>query len=356
MDEWRVNFFVGRIIKKLLFVFFLLTASGVISQPALIDFTAIDSTVKTVHFSSPDTLAQNLTATYTTESEKVRSIFKWITENIAYDTKGYYNLNKIYNGLFQPHRFPDSATVYKNYHDNIVKKVLKEKVAICDGYTRLFKTLCEIADIKAEIVIGYVRWYSDTIGEPTKRIHAWNAVEIDKQWYLLDPTWASGYSNTAVTNFKKEYDEYYFLTPADQLINDHFPLEDKWSLLSNPITLKQFYNQPYIFSAFRKYKIRSFKPAAGLIVSKVGGKISFELETDEHENEIDVVASLKPVAVESTPGNSSIINIGNLLKPRYTLSGNKVAYVYDIKSRQTKELNVIYNGELAMRYRVSIEE
>lgn len=328
---------------KLIFPVFLLVSSMCICQTVPIDFTLIDSSVKKVPSGVPGILAQNLTAPYETDIEKVRSIFKWITENIAYDTKGYYNLNDIYKGLYQPLDSLDSATVYKNYNDNIVKKVLREKVAICDGYTRLFKTLCDYAKIKAEIVTGYVRWYSDSIGEQTKRIHAWNAVEIDGKWHLLDPTWASGFSNTDVTAFKKEYDDYYFLTPPDDLLNDHFPLDSKWLLLPHSITIKAFYNQPYLFSAFRKFKIKSYKPVTGVIETMVGDKILFELEADEPEKQMAVLASLRA-------------DSRDLLKPKNTVTGNKVAYLYDITSGETKELNVIYKGELAMRYRVRFKK
>ncbi len=340
---------------KLPFLFFLLISSDCISQTALLDYTLIDSTVKEVPPGSPDTLSQNLTEGYITDIEKVRSIFKWITENIAYDTKGYYNLNSIYEGLFQAIGSLDSATIYSNYNDNIVRKVLREKVAICDGYSRLFKTLCDYANIRSEIITGYIRWYSDSIGEQTKRIHAWNAVKINNKWYLLDATWASGYSNADVTNFKKEYDDYYFLTPPDNLINDHFPLDSKWALTSRSLTIDEFYNQPYLFPAFRKYKIKSYKPSAGLIVTKVGSKISFELETDEREKDIDVVTSLIAHPAEDDLDSNPNINISNLFKPKYTVTGNKVAYIYYIKSTETKELNVIYKGELAMRYRVRLE-
>ncbi len=85
---------------KLFFLLFLLISSNCFSQAAPLNYTLIDSARKEVPSGSADTLAQNLTAGYITDSEKVRSIFKWITENIAYDTKGYYNLNNIYDGLF----------------------------------------------------------------------------------------------------------------------------------------------------------------------------------------------------------------------------------------------------------------
>jgi transglutaminase/protease-like cytokinesis protein 3 len=341
---------------KIFFSLLLLISSCCIGQTDSMDFTLVDSRIKDIRVSSPDTLAYNLTAPYTTETEKVRSIFKWITEYIAYDTKGYYNLNNIYKGLYDRSRSLDSATAFKNYNDNIVQKVLREKVAICDGYSRLFKMLCDYAGIKSEIVTGYVRWYSDQIGEQTKRIHAWNAVQIDNRWFLLDATWASGYANTDITDFKKVYDDFYFLTPADQFINDHFPLDSTWTLLATSFSLDDFYNQPYIFPAFRKYKIKSYQPFSGLITSRKDEKIDIEIETDEPAKEMNVMASLKADTNEiAHDGPLQLTSISNLLKPKYTISGNKISYPFHINSEAIKELYVLYNGELVMRYCVKFK-
>lgn len=323
-----------------LVVFFLLTSSLVAAQTAHQGAVAIYPGSADLT-GSPDSLAQNLAAPYSSDFDKVSAIFKWIAVNIGYDTKGYYNLNSIYKGLFQWPGSADSATVYKKYNDNIVSKVLRERVAVCDGYSRVFKTLCDRVNIRSEIVTGYVRWYSDSIGIQTKRLHAWNAVQIDDKWYLLDVTWGSGYSNSDVTRFKKEFDEYYFLTPPEQLINDHFPLDSTWQLLASPLTICDFYDQPYIFPALKKLGIKSFKPATGIINASVGGKVLFELEMDVPLKQMVVLTSL---AVDS----SVFVN------PKNGVNGNKVTYEYDLKADTTKDLHVIYKGELLLRYNLRV--
>src|SRR4051812_13655289 len=40
---------------------------------------------------TPDSLARQLTANYKTDREKVTSIFRWITENISYNVRPFYN-------------------------------------------------------------------------------------------------------------------------------------------------------------------------------------------------------------------------------------------------------------------------
>lgn len=37
-----------------------------------------------------------------------------------------------------------------------------------------------------------------------------------------------------------KYQEHYFLTDPDKLINTHFPDEEPWQLLHKPVTLHQF--------------------------------------------------------------------------------------------------------------------
>lgn len=119
----------------------LILFSGTIStaQKATVDFDAIDRRVKTIQSSSVDSLSKKLTAPYKSELEKVRSIFRWITENIAYDIEGYNSPKPIYEGLFRPDISNIDSIRQKDYNDRIVDKVLKERKAICDGYARLFK-------------------------------------------------------------------------------------------------------------------------------------------------------------------------------------------------------------------------
>src|SRR5512138_2635138 len=86
-------------------------------------FPAIEKRVRTIKSMSPDSLAQKLTSPYKTDTEKVWSIFRWITENITYDTLGYYYPEKLYEGLWQASYAASPGDVYSEYNKRIVQKI-----------------------------------------------------------------------------------------------------------------------------------------------------------------------------------------------------------------------------------------
>jgi hypothetical protein len=104
--------------------------------------------------------------------------------------------------LFQAPSNPAEATVY--FHDWIVENtvyasalmaeqgdmqgyeygfningVFLQGSAVCEGYSKAFKLLCDRAGIPCRTVYGVAN------GEN----HSWNYVELDGQWYLVDCTW-----------------------------------------------------------------------------------------------------------------------------------------------------------------------
>src|SRR5207342_2398588 len=70
----------------LLFFSFLLVSSFCFPQKKTVSFSSIDWRVQDIDAASPDSLALRLTGPYSTDLEKVRAIFRWITEHIEYNT------------------------------------------------------------------------------------------------------------------------------------------------------------------------------------------------------------------------------------------------------------------------------
>src|SRR4051812_7184912 len=102
---------------KILLPLFLLAATAGFGQKTSRALESGKDQVRDVT-SSPALLAQYLTSLADNEGEKVTAIFRWITSNIAYDTKGYYNLGSIYKGLFEQADSLDSAAIFEKYNDN----------------------------------------------------------------------------------------------------------------------------------------------------------------------------------------------------------------------------------------------
>ncbi len=94
---------------------------------------------------------------------KVQKIYEWMTDNIEYD---YDHVN-------------DDSYKLKN----TAYAALKNKTAVCQGYSVLFYRLAMEAGIDARIISGV--GYTDAGSEA----HGWNIVKIGDKYYPLDSTW-----------------------------------------------------------------------------------------------------------------------------------------------------------------------
>lgn len=69
------------------------------------------------------------------------------------------------------------------------------KIAVCEGYAKGFKVLMDKLNIPCVEVVGYVQ--NDDGGLES---HAWNYVQVDNKWYLVDPTFSDA-GNNANNNY-----------------------------------------------------------------------------------------------------------------------------------------------------------
>ena len=56
--------------------------------------------------------------------------------------------------------------------------------AVCDGYSFAYEYLLQKAGIRSTVIAGIAGETEETAGS-----HSWNLVELDDQWYEVDPTW-----------------------------------------------------------------------------------------------------------------------------------------------------------------------
>jgi transglutaminase/protease-like cytokinesis protein 3 len=191
----------------------------------------------------PELLAKTLTAKLDSDSLKVRAIYYWITEKIAYDCAGYRN------GIYVDYKWDD----IDDYYRQRVHRTLAQKKGICEDYARTFKAMCDAVRIPCEVIEGFgLNSYPSrilSILSAEAPNHAWNAVRINNKWYPLDVCWASGSANAFVTEFIRMRNDNYYLTDPEKFILDHHPLEQKWQLLKTPLTKKK---RPWTLKAFIK--------------------------------------------------------------------------------------------------------
>ncbi len=326
-----------------LFIFFILKTSS--SQQSF-NFAAVDHYVSTVPAAMPDSLAKNLTKPYQTEPEKVRAIFKWVTTNINYNTNKYRNRNFSQN-LWKEDE--DTARELKPLSERVAIMVLQRKTAVCDGYARLFKTLCDYAGIESEIIRGYARSSWGRSGQFISN-HIWNTVRINGSWHLFDATWASGYVTFFSNEFISSYDDSYFMASPTVFIKDHYPEDENWTLLPKTTAVKEFQTSPFKYAAIHQFKISSYQPTKGIIEASVGDTIYFSVQGNETE---------KLFRISNNPYvDSSLFNYDDSRyypKPAGLINTKLAQQNFVVENNYAEWLYVILNEEIIMRYRLVIK-
>jgi hypothetical protein len=328
----------------------LLLVTGIVfSQAQVLDFAPVSKKAQAANVNDPGSLSYQLTSPYSTEKEKVRSIFRWITEHISYYRNTPQNTRRKRINSFSDEDWTPDTGALKPLTERIAISVLKERRTYCDGYSRLFKSLCDHAGIRSEIITGYARADIERAEEKFRSNHSWNAVYIDSGWHLLDVTWASGYISRSSDEFVKHYDDYYFLTPPEQFIRHHYPDDLRWTLLKNPPPLYEFRYTPFKHRSYVKYEITDFFPSRGTIEANIGDTIYLELQTNNGHR-------FKSIAPDSLWDSAVLVisPVYSYVNPDRVIPGKKITYHYPVESDQVQWLHVMYNNDAVLRYRLKI--
>lgn len=302
---------------------------------------------------SPEALSKKITGQSKTDREKVDAIFQWITSNISYKTKPVYK-SQIKSRSQQLDASVDDDSLWKPLNLLVAETVLQKRVAVCDGYSRLFAVLCAYAGIHAEVIVGYARTGFD---KPSKRFgvnHYWNAVCIDDKWYLLDATWASGYLSRQGDVFIRDYDEKYFLTPPEEFMKDHYPDDTRWTLLPENKYPEEFRYTPFRQRSFVKYNIMSYFPSTGIIEAFPGDTIRLRVKANNNTDR-----KISPSEVQDSAYYASEASI--LLQPdpsgmNKSNSVDNPTYTFAVPDRPVQWLYLLYNNDVILRYKLNVKK
>ena len=311
------------------------------AQKPAANFNSIDWQVQEVRAASPDSLAWKLTAAYTTELEKVRAIYSWICQNVRYNVEIYWPLSMRRPFKAEP---IDTTSEWKPADEMVAQKVLRRGVAVCDGYSRLFKVLCQYAGIDAVVLNGYVRTNVDRAVNRFRSNHTWNAVRIDSAWYLVDATWGAGYM-TYNDEFVQKQNDFYFLTPPEELIRDHYPEDLRWSLLPQPPSLAEFRKMPFRSKSYLKYGIDSYFPSNGLLEAEVGDTLHFSVRLKD----VKKAKSVFPDPFLDT-ASFSLSPASAFLKPEQEV-GDRAVYNFVVDGT-TQFVHLLFNDDVILRYSI----
>ena len=291
-----------------------------------------------VHFTETpvESLSKKLTSSCKTDYEKVRSIFLWITDNISYRTKSFSNTRKKTAERFVED-IDDTSSTLKPLVEHVAELVLQRRTTVCDGYTKLFKSLCDHAGIRNEIIMGYAKTNFSS-GSKFRTNHSWNAVYVDSSWRLLDVTWASGFVYGSL--YVKSFDDYYFFTSPRHFIRDHYPEDLQWTLLNEPPLPRELYQSPFAYTEFLRQKIVSFSPAKGIIEAAIGDTIRFNIESEYPKITLTV---------------TDRVTTDSLTVASVTSTNGKAGYKYIVNDDRVQWLYVVCNDEIILRYRLDVK-
>jgi hypothetical protein len=331
---------------KLLFSILFLCIVATASTQSPSSYSSIDWRVATIDAPTPDSLSKILTAPYSTEIEKVRAIFSWVAQHITYNT--YVISCQRKNGSARYTTEPeDTSMQWKSAIEMTAIKVLKKRTAVCDGYAKLFKTLCDYAGLRCEIISGYARGYLQN-DRRFRSNHSWNAVMIDHVWHLLDVTWASGYF-TYSDQYVQRMDDNYFLTSPEQFIRDHYPEDLYWTLMDNPPSIPEFRKMPFHCKSFVKYSIGAFTPSNGILEAYIGDTVHIE---------ITVTNKARDKHISPDPFFDSS-DIERKINEVYLVASDSTAhslkYSFRVDNPFVQWINVMYNNDVIMRYRLQLK-
>lgn len=165
---------------------------------------------------------------------RVKLIHDFIAARVAYDGPSYLA------GEYPPQ---DAETVFRT------------RLSVCAGYANLFHAMAQEVGMRSLVVVGDTRKRD---GEISGEGHAWNAVEIEDGWYLVDVTWDAGHLDGS--RFERNYRTDYLFTPPEIFRADHLPDDPDWQLHETPIGRGEFARQPMMRPGFHRHGFRLLSP------------------------------------------------------------------------------------------------
>lgn len=226
MINFFLHIFVNSVMRLVITKYFLLCVCCVMLTGGLFaqqKYSLADKAASSAKATSIEMLHAELSRQLNTDEEKLRAFYYWITHNINYDVNEWTR--------------PSG-----NFAAQSAVNVLKNKKAVCHGYSELFKSLCDLSGIKCFLVSGYTKRENVFVNEG----HTWNIVFVNNQWLPIDATWGAGGVNEN-GKYIMEFDENYFLPNPIDFLKDHYPFDPAWQLVHHPVSLSNYRKKDWIY-------------------------------------------------------------------------------------------------------------
>ena len=170
------------------------------------------------------TVVEEINRVAKNDFEKARLAHDVVAVLISYDAASYWS------GSLPPQDFAS---------------VIKSCKAVCEGYAAVYQRLCDSLKLPCKTIHGYARGVGTSLANETKVTesnHAWNRVQLEGDWYLVDCTWDAGHmeGKTARQSYNTDW---LFLRP-EHFIYSHLPQRQQDQLLATPLSPQDFAKLP----------------------------------------------------------------------------------------------------------------
>ena len=320
------------ILKCILFFAVALPSHAQITDFNHIDFSRADQIARLSQNNSlhnmPE-LVYDLTHNLDTDVEKFRAIYMWVCLNISNDYALYYRNKRKKN------KYKNNALKLNDWNNQLRKevfrKLLKRNTTICTGYAFIIQELSNLADLNCKIIHGYGQTSRTSISSSDPPNHSWNAIKLNGKWYLCDPTWASGIPNPQTNLFKFEYNDGYFLTNPELFRINHFPQDQKWTLLdTDSQTFESFLNAPILYGKAYIHLSKHEMPKTMHQELCRNEKVNFKYQLKKSINEtlVQFVVDNGYVSKTVRPKTVSIDNQSLFIEHQFTSKGFYDVHLY----------------------------
>ncbi len=189
-----------------------------------------------------DKVVHYITKKYQKDEEKAYAILTWIVHNIDYDDFYYRQVdNDLKSRRDLSRKIPEQGDI------------ISTRLGVCKDIAQLYAEMLKKADIDSRVIHGCLAPKGDK-SLCQLNPHAWNAVWIEKQWELVDPTFAMGQAQVLqdITSLRaydrkvkkrqhssngtyksrtdRKVEVKWFMTDPKIMVQDHQPSDAKWYL------------------------------------------------------------------------------------------------------------------------------
>lgn len=198
------------------------------------------------------------------KKQRVKAIHDFVALRLTYDQDALENILR---------------RDYRNVPSQDAEAVFAAKTGVCEGYARLMTAIGTAANVELKFVTGYIRDASRRVAIGSDAsvkaalegyAHAWNAVLIDGEWFLIDTTWDDP------TGATKPVRSTYLMTPPKLFAYDHLPEDPAWQLVMNPISEGDFARLPMLSPEIGRYGLQLETPNRSQV--SVSGELEIVLD------------------------------------------------------------------------------